>query len=367
MAKKEHPQSRGMQQNDKSRAANKAAAALSTAFKKTVKLPKLPQFTAEEYKTDSEGRMPVVEMTIEQWQLGVARNPYQKERRDTARDISHFFTFCKEHATVRMGIYPDGRVCKIEGHSRGRLYYYRPDLVDRLPKYLTVECVPVRDDAHAAARFNRVDNRKTAKNAADDVHGAFRLRGIPTTSKFFQNAANIKSALQYAYGVITESTEPAARNVPKNKATINDYVDLFADALVKLDGINVNTKKLLAPFITAFLLAYTKYGNDVLPFFARINNGSFGRKIGKLMCPIAAIERERDRWRGGGQQQHMELTAQVLGALDTYMERANFATETYMPPVNMQRVMKVDLDQYLLRLKAKRTGRTRKPGDGFTR
>ena len=325
---------------------------------------KPPRITPKNIKT--------IKMTPEEW-AKVPANPYQKKKRAQRTNIDHLREYVDEHATVRMGVYPDGRRCKIEGHTRSDIWSNRPWLVDYVPRVLTVECYPVADDEEAAARFRRVDNRKTSKNASDDVHGAFRLRGIPTNSKFFQSAANIKTPLQYAYGVIADS---ASRNgfekadeilAPKNKATIDDYVELFADALAHLDNVEVNTKKLLAPFITAFLLAYTKHGKNVLPFFTRINDGSFGRKNGKMMCPIAAIERERDRWRGGGQQQHMELTAQVLGALDTYMERANFASETYMPPVNMQKVMKVDLDQYIWRLKAKRTGRTRKPGDGFTR
>lgn len=367
MAKKEHPQSRGMQRDDqKSRIAKKATlAALGRDVK--VKLPKLPKFTKEQYETDDDAAMPIVEMTLRQWQCGVPRNPAQNERRDTERDITHLRTFVKEHATVRMGIYPDGRTCKIEGHSRGRLYYENPELVDRPPKTLKVECVPVRDDAHAAERFKRVDNRKTSKNATDDVYGAFRLQKISTVSKFFQKARGIKTPLQYAYAIAVDNI--SHRNPPpaKKRASIDDHVQVFAKALAALDGIDVNPTTLVAPFITAFLLAYVKYGNVVIPFFARINNGGFGRKVGKLMCPIAAIERERDLWRGGGQQQHKELTAQVLGALDTYMKRANFADATYLPPVNMQKVMKVDLKQYLVRAKSKRTGRTKKDGGGFTR
>ncbi len=333
---------------------------------KNIKLPKLPKFTKQQYAQDDDSPAPVVRMTPQQYYYGVSRNPIQKERRDTARKRDHLFTFIKEHATARMGIYPDGRTTKIDCHSRSRLYCEEPELVDRVPRFLNVECYPVRDDAHAAERFRVVDNKKTAKNAADDVHGSFKLRGVPTESKFFQSAANIKSPLSYAYGIVAATTmPPEARPANKQNATIDEQVNVFFDALVELDALDVNTGKLKAPFITAFLLAYTKHGDDVLPFFKRINAGNYGRKHGKKMCPVAAIERESDLYRGnsGSSVNHMELVTKILGALDTFMEASNFRDDDYQPKVAMQKIMKVDLSCYLLRDKAKRTGRTKR----FTR
>lgn len=301
----------------------------------------------------------VIWMTPKQWHH-VPANPFQKKNRAKRTDVEHLRQYVEEHATVRMGIYPGGRRCKIDAHTRDDIWINRPWLVDYIPTRLRVECYHVRDDAHAAERFRRVDNRKSAKNAADDVHGAFRLHGIPTESRFFQSASNIKSSLNYAYDVVVSSTAPAgALTVKSSKATIDDYVTLFREALAALDGLNVNRSRLSAPFITAFLLAYTKHGSDIIPFFFRVNAGTYGQKSGKQMCPVAAIERERDRWDGGGREKHMELVVQVLGALDTYMSAANFNADDYQPKVDMQKVMKVDLAHYLLRAKAKRTGRTK--------
>jgi hypothetical protein len=351
------------------RAARKIKLAQTNTPPTRIKLPKLPTFTKQQYAHDDESEPPRVRMTPEQWYYGVPRNPIQKVRRDTARKLDHLFKFCKEHATARMGIYPDGRTTKIDCHSRGRIWCEQPELVDYIPRLITVECYPVRDDEHAAERFRKVDNKKTAKNAADDVHGSFRLRGVPTDSKFFQSASNIKSPLSYAYGIVAASTlAPDARPANKQDATIDEQVNVFFDALSALDALNVNGGKMKAPFITAFLLAYTKHGDDCLPFFKRINIGNFGRKEGKKMCPVAAIERERDLYVGksGSSSTHMELVTKILGALDNFMDAANFREENYQPKVDMQKIMKVDLSCYLLRNKAKRTGRTinkRKPND----
>jgi hypothetical protein len=296
----------------------------------------------------------VIHMTPAEW-AQVPKNPYQKTKRAqrAGKDIEHLRTFCEEHATVRMGIYPDGSRCKIEGHTRGDIWENRPWLVDYIPTRLNVECYPVRDDRHAAERFKRVDNRKTAKNAADDVHGSFRLNGVPTESAFFKAATNIKSALQYAYEIVMRST---GNTKNATLATIDDNVKLFQAALTELDGIDVNKNKLIAPFITAYLLAYHKHGGTIVSFFQRINAGTFGCKNGQLACPIAKIETERDKWRGGGREHHLRLVVRILGALDSYMEGA-FTASNYQPKVSMQKIMDVDLDRYLIQAKAKRTGR----------
>jgi hypothetical protein len=299
----------------------------------------------------------VIWMTPAQWHA-VPANPYQKANRAKRTNIEHLRHFVEEHATVRMGIYPDGKRCKIDAHTRDDIWTNRPWLVDFIPARLRVECYEVADDEEAAARFRRCDNKKTAKNAADDVHGSFRLQGIPTESRFFQSASNIKSPLQYAYEIVVASTNPPGVPHSLKAATIDDYVIMFKDALVALDAINVNRSRLSAPFITAFLLAYTKHGEDVLPFFIRVNEGTHGRRDGKLMCPIAAIEQKRDKWDSGGRTEHFDLVVQVLGALDTFMQPAGFRDPSYQPKVDMQKIMEVDLDHYLLRAKAKRTGRT---------
>lgn len=302
----------------------------------------------------------VIWMTLDEW-AKVPANPFQKQNRAKRTNIAHLRNFVDDHASVRMGIYPDGSRCKIDGHTRCDIWQNRPWLVDFIPARLRVECVPVKNDADAAARFNRVDNRKNAKNAADDVHGSFRLAGVNTASVFFQNANNIKAGLNYAYGVVMSNLlseiSPQERAARLKKTTIDDQVRHFFAALNALDAVHVNRAKLPAPFVTAFLIAYEKHGDDIVSFFQRVNAGTYGVKQGKKMCPIAAIERERDLHSGGGQQQHMELVVKVLGALDRYMQ-GNFTRPDYQPNVDMQKVMTVDIDQYLVRDKARRTGRT---------
>jgi hypothetical protein len=354
MARKEHPQGKG--------AEKRVAKKVALMPVKSVKLPKLPKFTAQEYAIDDDSPAPIVRMTIAQW-AQVPRNPYQKKKRDTGRKLEHLYVFRKEHATARMGIYPNGDLCKIDCHSRGYLYVTYPERVDRPPTFLNVECYPVRDEAHAAERFKIVDSRKTAKNAADDVHGAFRLVGIPTNSDFFETGTDIKATLGYAYEILHRAN--TGKSIKYTTVPLETQVAAFKPALVALDAVDVQRKFLEAPFIGSFLLAYTKYGKVVVPFFSRVNEGTHGQRRGKMMCPIAAIEKERDqKWSGGGQDEHLEKIKQVLGALAKYME-GKHTSPGYVPAMSMQKIMKVKLDRYLRDKNVKRGDGS--GGKGFTR
>lgn len=295
-------------------------------------------------------------MTPEQW-AQVPRNPYQKTpRREERPKVNHLRKYKRDHAIVKMAVYPDGRRCKIDGHSRSYVWQYLPDIVDLIPNRLEVLCYNVRNDEEAAALCKQCDSTDAVKKAADYVTGSFSLADIPTTSKFFERGSNIKASLAYAYETIMRTCDQSETEKIATSDEIEKHVDMFKDALTALDGINVHSRRLTAPFITAFLLAYYKHGNDIVNFFKKVNEGTHGRKQGDKYCVIGKLEYDRDKTKLGGRTDHFKMVIKVLGALDTYMEGA-FRNPNYQPPVNVKKIMEVDLDVYLSQTKAKRTAR----------
>jgi hypothetical protein len=73
------------------------------------------------------------------------------------------------------------------------------------------------------------------------------------------------------------------------------------------------------------------------------------------MDPVFAVENMLRNRQGKAREEHLECVAQILGALDTYMLGV-FERPDYAPKVNMQRIMSVDLRQYLVAERSKRTG-----------
>ena len=68
-------------------------------------------------------------------------------------------------------------------------------------------------------------------------------------------------------------------------------------------------------------------------------------------------DEEEDAGGDGAGEDHKAAAAVILGALDTYM-KGRYTNPDYVPAMNMQKIMTVDLQQYLLKEKTKRTGRT---------
>ena len=336
-----------MAQKKKAQAAKKTTAILPK------KMPNMPE-GAKMPKIIDVKPVERIFMTPEEW-FNVPDNPIQKEKRASRPNIGHLRKFVEEHASVRLGVLPNGAQFKIEGHTRSRIWKFAPWLVDFIPSQLTVDVYPCKNFKEAAERFRRVDNPAAVKNATDEVHGSFKLMRVATKSKFFQNASNIKSPLGYAFECLYKALFDETTNYKDH--SIDEMVDAFKDALNALDGINVNRNLMPAPFVMAFLLAYTKHGNDIVPFFEKINAGTYGRRDGKKHCCIAKTEKAREDHSGGGKKQHLALASQVLGALDKYME-GDYKNPDYVPPISIERIIAVDLNAYLTREKSRRTGRT---------
>lgn len=332
MARKEHPQGKGAEK----KTAKKVAA--KTAIAKPA--PKIINIA----------RLKRIYMSPKEW-IKVERNPIQKENRASRRKNAHLRIFNETHAQVHMAVYPDGHRRKIDGH--GRAHIWENGLCDVIPRRIEVILHSVKNDAEAAQLFRYYDSPEAKKNASDNVHGAFRYHDVPTNSTMFQSSSGIATPLGYAFEIFNAATS-SLKNVATSKANVYDHVGAFKDQLTALDGLASRCGSIKSPIIGAFMLAHMKYGEQIVPFFERVLNKN-GVKIGKKMDPVYAVEKLIAERQGKAREEHLECVSQILGALATYME-GQFTNPDYVPKVNMQRSSSVDLRQYLLVEKARRTG-----------
>jgi len=291
-----------------------------------------------------------VYMSAADW-IKVPPNPIQKSNRATRRRTDHLRTFNDSHARVHMAEYPDGRRCKLDGH--GRSHVWENGLSDFIPRRVQVFIVPVRNDAEAEKHFRYYDSLEAKKNASDNVHGALKHHRVPTNSALFQSSTGIATPLGYAFEIFNAATSTTT-HVATSKATVYDHISAFKEQLAALDDFAYRCGTIKSPMIAAFVLAHMKHGDKIVPFFERVCKKA-GVKRGRKMDPVFAVEKMLAERRGTAREEHLECVAQILGALDTYM-LGRFEQPDYEPKVNMQRIMSVDLRQYLLAEKSKRTG-----------
>lgn len=307
----------------------------------------------------------IIFMTVAQW-IAVPNHHLQKEGRDRRPSATHLSTLDRKHTLVHMAVYPDGTREKLDGH--GRASHWSLGDVDVLPSRVQVVCVPVKDKADSDRQFFHFDSKKACKRAEDIVYGALMRANISANSKFFQSARGLATPLCYAFEVLNAATENST--LSNKEATIDDYVGAFRDALNALDSIDPRCKasknnpcNFAGVLTTTFLLGYTKHGDAIVPFFKKLSDGNVGKTDGRLKDPYFAVKEFLTRFKIGAHADHLEAVENILGALDNWLS-GNHTHPSYEPKMNMQKIMRVDLSQYLLKKKAKRTGRSKMTRNG---
>jgi hypothetical protein len=323
-------------------------------------------------------------MTVEQWHA-VPKNPAQARDeiiRANSRKAKHLWTFIPNaHNKVKMARLPNGKCYKISAHTRDCVWI--SGLSDVIPALIEVDVIPVANIQEAMRHCREYeDSRKAALTTDDVVHGALQEHGISMTSDFLKKSSGLATPLRYTWETYVAQRENALPAItarvkqsafsPLATADARDYVKLSAPALNALDRIN--PKKMLCrgvglfygPLLTAYLMGYLKYGDKIMTFFERVNEGRCTERDDK-MDPVAAARRymrfRREKKEGAGRREHMLFAAKMLAALDSYLKIPNFdarsrdGTSICSPKINLTRLQVIDLDVYFTQWATKRTGR----------
>ena len=300
-------------------------------------------------------------MTLKQW-MAVPDAPIQRntaKHAASAKTRKNLGKLKPAHLTVHMAALPDGSCYKVDGHTR--CYMWANGLTDQVPESIDVVVHQVDDIDDVLDLYNSYDDSGQVKQAADQLYSAFKQFEVPTSSKFFQSAAGIVSALKEAYREVDRAYDLGydgdARNVPVTTA-----VEFFKAQLVALDALNPkackkNGPNFKGPVTTAFLLAHYKYSElgkhvqDVISFFHAYNN-DLGVKNGKNYDPVFSVNKTMTG-SGAGEQLRLERAAEILGAVERWLQPQGREAK-------YSRQAEVDLANYLIDRNARKTSRAQR-------
>jgi hypothetical protein len=345
MARKEHPQSKGMA----SRAAQKAAI---TPQKKSSAARRL-------------GRPETRTMTLKQW-AEVQDAPVQ---RDTAKHWNkakkYLSTLREAHRTVHMAVTDDGKEYKLDAHTR--TYGWMNGLTDAVPDYVTVKITYVKDEDEVIEEYYTYDSGGQTKDASDQLYSAFKQFNISYQSSFFAGCKGIVSAMKEALREIHRLYE--IENAPANiqHVSVATCVEYFQEQLRALDSIMPTKTRFSGPPTAAFLLAHFKYSelgknvDDVVEFFRRHQNDE-GVKNGKTHDSVYEITKIMAPRNGGGAGQRYERLAKILGCVERFVSPGGRTG-------SWTNAAKVDMENYLLDEHALLVKKNQRPGQPkkFTR
>jgi hypothetical protein len=299
MARKEHPQTRGMA----SRSAKKAAVAQPPTRKRN---------------DNSVRRMP-----LKQW-LAIPDAPVQRNTERHWREKAKFYlsTLRKAHCTVHMAVTETGAKYKLDSHTR--CYGWVNGLTDAVPDYVDVVVYHVKDEEAVIDEYYTLDGTGQGKDAADQLFSAFKQFGIKYDSAFFRGCKGIVSSLKEALWEISRLYEIDGAPANLRKTSVLTCVKFFQEQLRALDAIAPTYGRFAGPPTAAFLLAHFKYTElgknvaDVVEFF-RLHQNDAGVKNGKRHDAVYAMTKIMAKKGGGGAGHRRERLSRILACVERFV------------------------------------------------
>ena len=257
-----------------------------------------------------EGQVVDPEMSADEW---IALPPHPRQR-NTKRHAAaeHWRLARRAKGAVKEALCHtvagelDGRLCKVDGHTRAYLWQ-----TGGLPKPTTVrvKVFRVRDRDELNALYSTFDAPTAAEKEHQKVFGAFRESGLELKSPRLKHG--------YLVSALNIALRGRARAHQDKKATqaldLYKAVDVMRGELELLDSINPRSEVFYSGVIAAALIGLSLHP-DGIEFFHRLNDREGSKKGGTLdpvesvLVYVDGLRQQRQSW---FQEQQEDLAART--------------------------------------------------------
>lgn len=183
---------------------------------------------------------PAISMTPEEW-FNIEDNPRQRDTEHHANYATHLRSPAPTHYAVEVCKLPNGRLIKIDGHTRGFLWHEGRLLP---PEVVVARCWLVPDLEAAKDLYTLFDNQKAAENLSDKLHGAKREFGLEFTSTML-SGDKFGSGLATAHSTWFDS---------KYRSNPYELLPQWKKELALLDACDPHVTDFIVPVFAASLI-----------------------------------------------------------------------------------------------------------------
>jgi hypothetical protein len=248
-------------------------------------------------------------MTSQEW-LMVPDNPRQRDTERRAIKAKHLFVLEAAHTIVHMAEWETGQ-CKLEGHTRAKIWHDRPDIA---PELVDVRVYIVADEDAAKQLYNRFNSREEAEGSADRCFSAMRESGIVPVNSLVREA-KFSNAARIAVGF-----KKGERKGGLYRADVYEAVSEFKAEIVWLDNTGLTKTRMIGPAICCFLMSCRKHGNAVSEFFSFYASDE-GVKSGRRRCCVQHFADAMNEANGhGGYEPFVEGCRIGLACIDRWLK-----------------------------------------------
>ncbi len=250
-----------------------------------------------------------IRMAISEW-TKIEDNPIQRntERHASKALKNHLSHPSVTHLEVSAAQLPDGRLIKLDGHTRTLLW--SSGELEVIGDFVNVTIYPVASVSEAKDLYLQFDNQKAAESAGDRGYGALRDAGIAARTGFICEG-KINVAMQYA---------ELARTGVNSKPDINKAVIEWKRELEIFDQLRLGNNKISSWIMCAGLMTIRKHGDGALDFWEKYKDDrglktDRGRDGVEMLCryveQVKKAKQVGSNWAG-------THTPKALAAFDGY-------------------------------------------------
>lgn len=265
-------------------------------------------------------RSATIEMSIDEW-ARIPSNPRQRDEtvRIEKNRIDHILTPDEKHRDVAMGILPDGRRYKVDGHTRSAAW--KLGLVSP-PKTLLVDTYLCADESAVEQLYDRYDSSFATETGTDRVTGAFREAGIAPVSPMLREGG-ISTAARGLYHFIMHT----APDKKTKSLAINECVKLFSKEIMLLDSIPPTRALFPTGIVMGALLTLGNNPTQGVKFWNAYASDS-GWKDGGRVDAVQALRERHDKLRGKSTgARDTALMNYSVAAFRGYQKRTTYSTK----------------------------------------
>lgn len=224
-----------------------------------------------------------IEMTPSQW-ADVQPNRRQRDTERHAKRAKHLRNPHPVHQRVNAARLPDGRLIKLDGHTRA-LLWERGEL--QSPQTVLVDVWTCENEGAAAALYSTFDNRGAVETSSDQMFGAVRELHLEFSSDLLKSGLYVH-AIRFGFAMLYSKPK-------SDEMTVYDLVGYWRPELELLDGCEPGRIRFVGGVTVAALITLRRYGAEATDFWKSYAKGA-GVKLENELDPVEMLEQVvRDR------------------------------------------------------------------------
>lgn len=215
------------------------------------------------YEDDGIRFVGITELSLEAW-MDIPDHPHQRDTAKHAHNSQHLRVFSDSHRRVAIGIMPDGRRIKGDGHTRTFMWTHGMTVGVPENVRMVADTYELADERALAKFYELFDNKSAVDTLADEVTSATKAASLTFNSQLMKSGRFV-SALRLIHRLMTDD--------PEIIHTLRDGMTYLTRELLLLDGVAPTNKDFNGGITMAALLAFARDGERAVDFWDRYGHG----------------------------------------------------------------------------------------------